>query len=82
MKLLTKEIIKKFETHPLHSQDEKGFDAEVLVKYFNPLAHNRSRTTIKWRLEIVWVLLHTGMGMGVSYAFRTPEYTSALWIIY
>lgn len=36
MKLLTKEIIKKFETHPLHSQDEKGFDAEVLVKYFNP----------------------------------------------
>lgn len=37
MKLLTKEIISKFEVHPFHSQEEKGFDAEVLVKYFNPM---------------------------------------------
>ncbi len=37
MKLLTKEIISKFEKHPFHSQEEKGFDAEVLVKYFNPM---------------------------------------------
>ena len=36
MKLLTKEIISKFEKHPFHSQDGKGMDAEVLVKYFNP----------------------------------------------
>lgn len=36
MKLITKEIIEKFESHPLGSQEEKGFDAEVLVKYFNP----------------------------------------------
>ena len=36
MKLLTKEIISKFEKHPFHSQDGKGIDAEVLVKYFNP----------------------------------------------
>ena len=36
MKLLTKVIISKFEKHPFHSQDGKGMDAEVLVKYFNP----------------------------------------------
>lgn len=36
MQLLTEEIIAKFEAHPFHSQEEKEFDAEVLVKYFNP----------------------------------------------
>lgn len=36
MKLTTKEIIKKFELHPINSQESKGLDAEVLVKYFNP----------------------------------------------
>lgn len=34
MKLLTKEIINKFKKHPFGSQDGKGKDAEVLVKYF------------------------------------------------
>ena len=39
MKLLTKEIERKFESNTLYSLDEKGIDgmdAEVLVKYFNP----------------------------------------------
>ena len=36
MKLITKEIEKKFEKFPLYSQDEKGLNAEVLVKFFNP----------------------------------------------
>ena len=36
MELLTKEIISKFESHPIGSQDGKGLEAEVLVKYFNP----------------------------------------------
>lgn len=36
MKLLTKEIISKFEKYPLYSQEGKGMDAKVLVKYFNP----------------------------------------------
>lgn len=36
MKLLTEEIISKFVKHPFRSQEEKGMDAEVLVKYFNP----------------------------------------------
>ena len=34
--LLTEEIEKKFESHPFGSQEGKGLDAEVLVKYFNP----------------------------------------------
>ena len=36
MKLLTKEIEEKFNTHPFGSQDGLGGNAEVLVKYFNP----------------------------------------------
>ena len=36
MKLMTKEIEKAFEKYPLYSQDGKGEDAEVVVKYFNP----------------------------------------------
>lgn len=33
---ITKEIEKKFEKRPLGSQEGKGLDAEVLVKFFNP----------------------------------------------
>ena len=36
MKLMTKVIEKKFEKYPLHSQENKGDDAEVVVKFFNP----------------------------------------------
>lgn len=34
--LMTKELEKQFENYPLGSQDGKGEDAEVIVKYFNP----------------------------------------------
>lgn len=37
MKLLTREIEKKFERHPFGSQEGKMADAVVLVKYFNPV---------------------------------------------
>lgn len=36
MKLMTKELEEKFKKYPLGSQDEKGYDAEIIVKYFNP----------------------------------------------
>lgn len=36
MKLLTEELEQKFENYPFGSQDSKGMEAEVLVKYFNP----------------------------------------------
>ena len=36
MKLMTKELEKAFEKYPLYSQDGKGVEAEVVVKYFNP----------------------------------------------
>ena len=35
MELLTKEIIERFKKYPLYSQDGKGEDSVVLVKYFN-----------------------------------------------
>lgn len=37
MKLMTKEIEKKLNRYPLYSQDGKGEEAEVVVKYFNPI---------------------------------------------
>lgn len=36
MKLMTKELEHTFSKYPLYSQEEKGMDAEVVVKYFNP----------------------------------------------
>jgi len=36
MKLLTKTIEKKFIKNPPYSQRDKGKDAEVIVKYFDP----------------------------------------------
>lgn len=36
MKLMTKGIENKFKKYTLESQEGKGFDAEVVVKYFNP----------------------------------------------
>lgn len=34
--LMTKELEKKLSKYPIGSQDGKGMDAEVVVKYFNP----------------------------------------------
>mgnify|MGYP006295558755 CR=1 FL=1 len=51
MKLMTKEIEKKLEKAPLRSQDEKGFDAPVVVKYFNPTGSGTWLITEGERLE-------------------------------
>lgn len=37
MELITKEIEEKIKKYPLGSQSDKGSDAEVIVKYFNPV---------------------------------------------
>lgn len=36
MMLMTKALEKKIEQYPIGSQDDKGMDAYVVVKYFNP----------------------------------------------
>jgi len=36
MKLMTKNIEQILGKYPINSQDKKGKDAEVIVKYFNP----------------------------------------------
>lgn len=36
MKLMTKEIERKFKSRPLYSSDGKGMEAEIVVRYFNP----------------------------------------------
>jgi hypothetical protein len=37
MELITKEIEKTLLKHPMGSQDGLGMDAQVIVKYFNPV---------------------------------------------
>lgn len=36
MKLITKELEKKFTNYPLYSQDGKGEQAKIICKFFNP----------------------------------------------
>lgn len=36
MQLMTKEIEKKALKFPIYSQEEKGLDAEIIVKFFDP----------------------------------------------
>lgn len=36
MKLMPKDVAKKLSKYPIRSQDGKGLDAEVVVKFFNP----------------------------------------------
>lgn len=36
MKLLTKQIEKQLANYPLYSQDDKGGDAKIICKFFNP----------------------------------------------
>ena len=37
MELLTDEIRQRFEEYPLYSQENKGINSTVIVKYFNPV---------------------------------------------
>lgn len=36
MLLMTKELEKKFQEYTLYSQEDKGMESKVVVKYFNP----------------------------------------------
>lgn len=72
--LMTKELEKKLEKYPIGSQDGKGMDAEVLVKYFNPCGAGTWLITEgekqeKWRLVILRLLQHFRMGVGLCHAF-------------
>lgn len=37
MELLTDKIKQRFEKYPLYSQEKKGMNSTVIVKYFNPV---------------------------------------------
>lgn len=65
MKLLTREIEKKFEKYPLYSQDGKGKDAKVLVKFFNPYGAGTWIITEASREGDDWLMFGwTDMGYG------------------
>lgn len=56
MKLLTKEIERKFKSHPIYSQDGKGLDAEVIVKFFNPCGSGTWLITEAEKQDDDWLL--------------------------
>lgn len=70
MKLMTKELERKFAKAGLYTKDGQGFEAEVVVKYFNPYGAGtwiitEGKKRKKWRLVIIWFLSYFGMGMGL-----------------
>ncbi len=79
MKLLTKEIISKFEKHPFGSQEGKGLEAEVLVKYFNPcgtgtwLITEAEREDNDWRLFGYCHLFEWEWGKSDALRFTKPS---------
>lgn len=36
MKLITKELERKFKKYPIYSQEDKGYQSKILCKFFNP----------------------------------------------
>ena len=56
MKLLTSEVIKQFEKHPLGSQDDKGEDAKVLVKFFGGYSYTFLVTEAEKQENGDWIL--------------------------
>ena len=81
MKLTTKKIEEGFMSHPLKSQDGQGFDAKVIVKYFNPCGSGTWLITEAEKQEDGdWLLFgypHSRMGMGLRFAVRTAESAAA-----
>lgn len=56
MKLLTAEVIRKLETHPFGSQDGKGDNAQVLVKFFGGGAYTFLVTEAEKQENGDWLL--------------------------
>lgn len=56
MKLMTKEIEKKLEKYGQTGENEKGFDSEIVVKYFNPLSNQTWLFTEGERIGNDWEL--------------------------
>lgn len=77
-----KQIISKFEKHPIGSQDGKGLDAEVLVWYFNPcgsetrLITEAEREGEDWRM-FGFCYIHAWEWRGGADALQTLMETSS-----
>lgn len=56
MKLMTKQIEKQLEKYSLTGENDKGFDSEIVVKYFNPLSNQTWMFTEGQRVGNDWEL--------------------------
>lgn len=68
-KLLTKEIEKLIAKYPYRSQDGKGLDAKVLVKYFLPCGAHTWYITEGEKLENGDYILYGWVNFGYGYEF-------------
>ena len=68
MELLTNEVENKFKQFPYRSQDGKGLNAEVLVKYFNPCGAGTWLITEAEETETDWILYgYCSLGYGFEF---------------
>lgn len=67
MKLVTKEIEKKFERNPIYSKDGQGLKAEIIVKYFNPYGAGTWLITEAEKQEDGDYLLYGYIDMGYGF---------------
>lgn len=65
MRLLTDELEKVFEEHPFGSQEGKGFDAELLAHFFNPMGNQHWLITEAEQEDGEWILFgYADFGFG------------------
>lgn len=70
MKLMTKQIERKLEKYPICSQDEKGQEAEVVVKYFGGCASTWLITEGEKQPDGDWLLFgYMTIGYGYEWGY-------------
>lgn len=80
MKLITKAIEKKLRKFPIGSQDSKGGDAEVLVKFFNPYGSGTwLATEAEYTEEDGWIFFGAAeIGHGYEWGYFSLNELAAL----
>ena len=66
MRLLTDEIRQQFRKYPLYSQESKGINSTVIVKYF------------RMRLAVIRLLSYFLLGMGLYFLKRITGVKAAV----
>ena len=82
MRLLTDEIRQQFRKYPLYSQESKGINSTVIVKYFNPVGSGTWLITEAEEQEdsvaVIRILPYFLLGMGLYFLKRITGVKAAV----